>query len=328
MDDDPTILRANNIKLNPTSRMTVCRTSIRSQQSRVNDLLHSGRLHHQSPALNHLLQTRVRQSVLARLSDPNDAFGQSCAHYEVARCYRWLELWSHALTHAKKSLDLARAAARAGAPTSPFHRCRVMVLLGEAIAQATERTGSRSASAASAQKILERAAKLVKLSVGGDTVLDGDRDGADPYGDDFEKDDEENEENNGMNDGMNGGEEEIDDPTYGVASVSNPRTNHLARAEVCEAMAVVCGIAAVEADTSLRTRARTSAEEWLIGKEGQRRLQERTNELTNRYLDEKMQGGGGGGSGWRKSTNAATLRHEAEGRSRSQLLKEATAGMF
>jgi len=59
----------------------------------------------------------------------------------------------------------------------------------------------------------------------------------------------------------------------------------------------------------------------LVGKEGQQRLQERTNELTNRYLESKATQT----SGWKKSTNAATMRHEAEGRSRSQLLKEATA---
>jgi hypothetical protein len=175
--------------------------------------------------------------------------------------------------------------------------------------------------------MLERAAKLVKIKTT-QQQSDGDEDGVgtDPYGeDDFEQD-----------------EEDSSSSSDGALELTNSKAVHLARSEVCEAFAKICEKLAIEADASLRLRARKSAEEWLVGRDGAARLQERINDLTKRYLEanaakaaktaaNNSSGNNNNGTatstsgGWKKSTNAATMRHEAEGRARSQLLKEATA---
>jgi hypothetical protein len=303
----------NNIKLNPTHRLKVLQHTIHRQQSIVDSLRYRGRLQLRSKALEELLQIRLRQAVLARLSTEVDFSGESMAHFEIARCYKCLELWSHTLKHTKKALELARASSHSSSPTSQYHHCRILVLMGEAIAHSTDRAGSHlSTSIASAYRVLERAAKLVKLNIN-EKPQETSEINENEYGDDFENDDDDHQP---------------ESQTHSLGSLTII-SKHITKAELCEAMATVCGLAAVEADNSLHLRARKSAEEWLVGKEGQQRMQERTNELTNRYLEHKTtqenSNNGNGKSGWKKSTNAATMRHEAEGRSRSQLLKEASA---
>ena len=299
-------------------------TASETHQAKVNLLRHRGRLHRQSPFLDTLLQTRIRQSVLARLStienNSNNHYIQteSNAHFEIACCYRDQELWSHAKTHAKKAYELLSSSA------SATHRARILVVLGVAISFVPERAASRIASSTVARKILKRAAKLVKLNIDVDEssrqMEDDDvHDEMNPYGedDDFEAD-------------------EADEDITTSSNLSNPNELHLARAEVCEAFGKICNKLAIEADASLRLRARKSAEEWLVSRDGAARLQERINDMTKKYLDNnatqaaKTKNGSNNnnsnnGNGWKKSTNAATVRHEAEGRSRSQLLKEATA---
>ncbi len=325
--------------MEPSHRLSALDAALDGCRRAVDRLRYRGRLTRQSPQLDELLRVRVRQAVLARLAG---SVGESAAHLEVGRCYRLLELWPHALAHARKALALlgkgATPADAGAAALDPCHRGRVLCLMGESLARTPQKSSKGSGGGAAsggyrtveARRVLLRAAKLVGLKMDGGGGGGGDdddaQDAADAYSDDedaFEQDD----------DGGNAR----------TRSSGRLVLKRIARAEVCEAIAAVCRIAAVEADAALRHKARQSAEEWMGSKEGQRRLQERTTELTNRFMEQaaaaavdktrvpsrrrsdRRPGGGPPGGSWRPGMNVAAMKRTAKKRARKLLLKEATA---
>jgi hypothetical protein len=147
---------------------------IEALQLRVEELRYCGSLHPQSPLLNDLLQTRVRQCVLARLSHMGGSSGGTSkppvaeieAELELGRCYYDMQLWSHAVAHAKKASRLVHGAQHAGQAVDKVLRGRILCLLGEGLGRVVpQKEGCRSQHPTSAHRVLLDAAKLVGLSM-------------------------------------------------------------------------------------------------------------------------------------------------------------------
>jgi hypothetical protein len=332
------------LHLLPSDRLGEMEDRVEALQLRAEALRYSGSLHPQSSLLDDLLEARVRQCVLARLSHADSGtrdlpdgrplpptttppLVEIEAELDLGRCYYDMRLWPHAVARAKKAARLARGAQGAGHAIDKVLQGRIMCLLGEGLARAAPRKGaSASHRSAVAHRVLLRAAKLTGLSVS--ATLGGvetppnaaPEDHADVYSDD------------GFEDGGEDAEAALANPTG--SSGTNGGNKYLksallqtTHAEICEALAGVFKTFAVDAGERLRHEASEAALEWLVGKEGQQRLKERTNELVNRQMQTKAEGAEAGDvGGWRPAgTNIAVLRQEASGRCRHQLIKEATA---
>ena len=115
------------LHLLPSDRLGEMEDRVEALQLRAEALRYSGSLHPQSSLLDDLLEARVRQCVLARLSHADSGtrdlpdgrplpptttppLVEIEAELDLGRCYYDMRLWPHAVARAKKAARLARGA--------------------------------------------------------------------------------------------------------------------------------------------------------------------------------------------------------------------------
>ena len=295
------------LHLLPENRLSELEAHIENLQLQVESLRYRGRLHPKCKILEELLESRVRYVALARLS--NNA-SEIEAELDLGRCYGEMKFWTHATAHAKKAVKLAKDAIDKGQNVDKILQGRILCLLGESIAQSplSPKVSSAYSHPAISRRVLARAAKFTGVLIqdieGKSTTPEDD---GNMYSDD------------GFEDSQDNSADLIS--SFTESGLKKPLLQ-TAQAEVCEAMAVASQKVAISTRKKLRLDSKEAALEWLVGKEGQKRLKERTNDFVARQLERKT---GEGGASRQPGKNTALIKEEASRQSRHQLIKEATA---